>query len=163
MSLTTASHSTAKSQALLTVIDQDKVKASKLISTAIEEIWIGYANAMGLVYPDKKAPESRKIITMRDFRQTIRDLDEDERLSALYFLTGYARDVLHPQVLYGTTHQVAVEDYVMVTLNAKFLTPRPELKAGHKTCVGQLYSQIYNNNKNKSCGNRFCQAPYLWQ
>jgi hypothetical protein len=37
----------------------------------------------------------------------------------------------------------------MDTLKAHFSVTRTEMKAGHKTCVGQLYSQIYNRKKQK--------------
>ena len=149
MSLTTATHSTADSQARLELINEEKQKASSLINKAITGSWIGYANAMGLVYRDTESPDIRTIVTMRDLRLAFRDMADTEKLPALYFLTGYTRDVLHPQVLYGCTHQVAVEDYVMYTLNVKFETTRAQLKPGHRSCVSQLYSQIYNTKQQK--------------
>ena len=149
LSLTTATHSTAESNERLVVIEREKNQASGLINDAIAGSWIGYANAMGLVYREKDSPDSRTIATMRDLRLAFRDMDVDERIAAVYFLTGYTRDVLHPQVLFGLTHQVAVDDYVMKTLNAEFETERANIKPGHKTCVGQLYSQIYNLKQQK--------------
>ena len=46
-------------------------------------------------------------------------------------------------------HQAAVEDYVMERMHASFKTPRASMKPGHKTCVAQLYGQIYNHKKMK--------------
>jgi hypothetical protein len=44
-----------------------------------------------------------------------------EHLAALYFITGYACDVLYQQVMWGASHQEAVvEDYVMDKMNATF-------------------------------------------
>jgi hypothetical protein len=145
----TESHSTADSKALLEIIDRDKLLAGKMINTAIEGSWIGYANGMGLKYYEYKATESSQIHTMRDLRIALKQLVPRERLAAVYFVTGYARDVLHPQVMWGATHQSTVEDYVMDKLNASFSIARSEMKAGHKTCVGQLYSQLFNQKKQK--------------
>lgn len=149
ISLTTATHSSEETQARLLVIDREKTHASRLINQAIAGSWIGYANAMGLVYREKNSHETRKIITMRDLRLAFQDMNDEKCIAAVYFLTGFTRDVLHPQVLYGSTHQVAVEDYVMDTLNATFETKRSEMKPGHKTCVSQLYSQLYNSKHQK--------------
>ena len=149
ISLTTATHSTEATYARLLVIDRDKSNATRLINQTIVGSWIGYANAMGLVFREKDSPDRRTIITMRDLRLAFAAMDDDTCIAAVYFLTGFTRDVLHPQVLYGSTHQVAVEDYVMDTLNATFDTKRSDMKPGHKTCVGQLYSQLYNNKQQK--------------
>ena len=149
MSKGTERHSAAENQLQLAVINREKTIASGLINEAISGSWIGYANAMGLVYRELDSPDTRTIVTMRDLRQTFRDMGQNECIAAVYFLTGYTRDVLHQQVLYGCTHQVAVEDYVMMILNAEFETPRSELKPGHRTCVSQLYSQIYNTKQQK--------------
>jgi hypothetical protein len=149
LSLKTETHSTAENKNLLEIINQDKLQASKMIGTAIDGSWVAYANAMGLVYHEYKTPESRQIVTIRDLRYAIRQLGVTERLAALYFLTGYTRDVLHAQVMWGASHQSTVEDYVMETLKARFSIARSEMKAGHKTCVGQLYSQVYNRKKQK--------------
>jgi hypothetical protein len=135
------SHSMADSKALLDIIDQDKLLAGKMIRTAIEGSWIAYANGMGLKYHEYKATESSQIHTMRDLRFALRQLVPRKRLAVVYLVTGYARDVLHPQVMWGATHQSTVKDYVMDELNASFSVARSEMKAGHKTCVGQLYSQ----------------------
>ena len=78
---------------------------------------------------------------------TLRQLCETDRLAAFYFITLYTRDVLYSQVLWGTNHQAAVEDYVMMTMNATFAIPRTDMTAGQKTCVGSLYAQIYNRKK----------------
>jgi hypothetical protein len=37
----------------------------------------------------------------------------------------------------------------MKTMGACFATKRYNMKAGHKTCVGQMYGQIYNCKKHK--------------
>jgi hypothetical protein len=37
----------------------------------------------------------------------------------------------------------------MDELNASFSVARSEMKAEHKTCVGQLYSQLFNQKKQK--------------
>jgi hypothetical protein len=154
----TESHSTADSKALLEIIDQDKLLAGKMINTAIEGSWIGYANGMGLKYYEYKATESSQIHTMRDLRIALKQLVQREQLAAVYFVTGYARDVLHPQVMWGATHQSTVEDYVMDKLNASFSIARSEMKAGHKTCVEQWYSQLFNQKKQK-----LHQCVHLWQ
>jgi hypothetical protein len=104
---------------------------------------------MGLKYYEYKSIESSQIHTIRDLRISLKQLVPRERLAAVYFVTGYARDVLHPQVMWGATHQSTVEDYIMNKLNASFSIARPEMKAGHKTCVGQLYSQFFNQKKQK--------------
>jgi hypothetical protein len=146
------SHSTADSKALLDIIDQDKsLLAGKMIRTAIEGSWIAYANGMGLKYHEYKATESSQIHTMCDLRIALRQLVPRERLAAVavYFVTGYARDVVHPQVMWGATHQSTVEDYAMDELNASFSVAQSEMKAGHKTCVGQLYSHLFNPKKQK--------------
>jgi hypothetical protein len=135
--------------ARLILLNQEKEHASRLINEAIVGSWIGYANAMGLVYYEPNTPDIRTIVTMRDLRLAFKDMREDECIAAVYFLTGFTRDVLHQQVLYGYTHQVAVEDYVMDTLNATFDTARSDLQPGHRTCVSQLYSQIYNTKQQK--------------
>ncbi len=145
--LAEGSHSTAATMALLAIINTEKAQAAAIITTAIEGSWIGYANAMGLVYHETKTYETRQIVTMQDLRVALRHMSQSERLQALYFMTGYTRDVLYSQVLWGTTHQAAVEDYVMLTMNATFAIARTAMKAGHKTCVGLLYAQIYNRRK----------------
>jgi len=149
MSLPTESHSTAESKLLLEIIDREKLQVGYMIGTAIDGSWIGYANAMGLVYREHKTAEWSQIGTVRDLRLALRQLVLKERLAALYFLTGYTRDELHAQVMWGATHQTTVEDYVMDALNASFSIQRSEMKGGHRTCVGQLYSQIYNRKKQK--------------
>ena len=149
LSLPKGSHSTAEVTALLEMIDRDKLLAQKMVSTAIDNSWIGYADAMGLVYREYNTPASRQILTIRDLRLALKQLVLKERLAALHFVTGYARDVIHRQVMWGATHQMTVEDYVMNTLNARFAVSRAEMKPGHKTCVGQLYSQVYNRKKQK--------------
>ena len=149
LSLQTGSHSTAEVTALLEIIDRDKLLTQKMVGTAIDNSWIGYANAMGLVYREYNTPESLQILTIRDLRLSLKQLVLKERLAALYFVTGYARDVIHGQVMWGATHQMTVEDFVMDTLNARFAISRAEMKPGHKTCVGQLYSQVYNRKKQK--------------
>ena len=107
------SHSTSDSKALLDIINHDKLLAGEIICDAIEGSWIGYANAMGLEYHEYGSTESRQILTLRDLRLALKQLSLRERLAAVYFVTGYARDVLHAQVMWGATHQAAVEDYVM--------------------------------------------------
>jgi hypothetical protein len=120
-----------------------------MIRTAIEGSRIAYANGMGLKYHEYKATESSQIHTMRDLRIALRQQVPWERLAAVYFGTGYVMDVLHPQVMWGATHQSTVKDYVMDELNASFSVAWSEMKAGHKTCVGQLYSQLFNQKKYK--------------
>jgi hypothetical protein len=146
-SLVKGIHSTAATKLLLEQINIEKAQAIAVITTAIEGSWIGYAKGMGLLFHEPKTYEEREIITMQDLRGALRCLSESERLAALYFITGYTRDILYSQVLWGTTHQVAVEDYVMLTMNARFAISRSEMTAGHKTCVGLLYAQIYNRKK----------------
>ena len=148
-SLPGGSHSEKETQALLQAINRDKLQITSLISDAIEGSWVSYANAMGLKYQAPNTPESRQIVTIRDLRQALRDLPDSEQPAAIYFITGYTRDVLYSQVLWGITHQAAVEDYVMERMHASFTTPRASMKPGHKTCVAQLYSQIYNRKKMK--------------
>jgi hypothetical protein len=143
------SHSTAEAEMLLIQINRDRLQATSLITTAIECSWIGYANAMGLVFQETKTFEKRPIVTMANLRQALRHLSLTERHTAVYFLTGYTRDVLYSQVMWGTTHQLAVEDYVLMKLNATFAISRSAMKPGHKTCVGLLYAQIYNHKKQK--------------
>jgi hypothetical protein len=109
-----------------------------MICTAIEASWIAYANGMGLRYHEYKATESSQIHTMRDLRIALRQLVPRERLADVSFVTGCTRDVLHPQVMWGATHQSTVEDYVMDELNGSFSVAQSERKAGHQTCVGQL-------------------------
>ena len=99
---------------------------------------------MGLKYQAPNTPESRQIVTISDLRQALRDLPESEIPGAVYFITGYTRDILYSQVLWGITHQSAVEDYVMERMNACFSTTRANMLPGNKTCVAQLYGQIYN-------------------
>jgi hypothetical protein len=149
LSLPAGSHSTAETTALLACINREKLQTTSLVGAAIDGSWVGYANAMGLKYRDTHGVESRQIVTTGDLRQALRNLPKAEQPSALYFLTGYTRDVLYPQVLWGVTHQAAVEDYAMERMHAAFLTPRTSMKAGHKTCVAQLYGQIYNRKKMK--------------
>jgi hypothetical protein len=120
-----------------------------MINTAIKGSWIGYASGMGSKYYEYKATESSQIHTMRDLRIALKQLVPRERPVAVYFVTGYARDVLYPQVMWGVTHQSTVEDYVMDKLNASFSIAQSEMKAGHNTCVGQLYSQLFNQKKQK--------------
>ena len=134
---------------MLTQIERDKKQCTSLVSNAIEGSWIGYANAMGLVLRAPNTPESRCIVTMSDLRRALKTLDLMDMIAAVYFITGYTRDVLYKQVLWGASHQEAVEDYVMATMGAKFSTDRVCMQAGHKTCVGILYGQIYNHKKQK--------------
>ena len=148
-SLAAGSHSTVETQALLALIERDKRQSTALIGLAIEGSWLGYANAMGLVYQEPNTPESRQIVSMSDLRMTLKHLKPMDQLAAIYFITGYTRDVLYKQVIWGATHQDAVEDYVMATMCARFATNRCDMKAGHKTCVGILYGQIYNQKKQK--------------
>jgi hypothetical protein len=143
------SHSTSETTELLTLIDRDKQMTIALVSIAIEGSWIGYANAMGMKYKELGAHEHRQIVTISDLRGALKQLPIQDRLAALYFLTGYTRDVLYSQVFWGATHQDAVEDYVMKTMIATFTTKRADMKAGHKTCVGQMYAQIYNRKKQR--------------
>jgi hypothetical protein len=91
----------ADSKALLDIIDQDKSLAGRMIRTAIEGSWIAYANGMGSKYHEYKATESSQIHTMHDPRIALRQLVPRERLAAVYFITGYTRGVLHPQVMWG--------------------------------------------------------------
>jgi hypothetical protein len=142
-------NSTADSKALLDIIDHHKFLAGAMICNAIEGSWIGYVNAMGLEYHEYKLSQSRLILTFRDLRLALKQLILRERLAAVYFVTGYARDVLHAQIMWGATHQATVKDYIVDILNASFSTARTEMKAGHKTFVGQLYSQIFNKKKQK--------------
>jgi hypothetical protein len=103
---------------------------------------------MGLVCPDPTAPESRQLSSMTDLQSAIKDIPKMEDLmSALYFLTSYTRDVLYLQVMWGGTHQAAVEDYVMERMRATFTTPRTKMQPGTKRCVRQLYRQVYNKKK----------------
>jgi hypothetical protein len=145
----TGSRSTAESTMVLHQIDRDKKQSACLIIMAIEGSWIGYANAMGLVYQETHHTESRQIVTLRDLRYALSQLILPERLAALYFITGYTRDVLYQQVLWGASHQEAVEDYVMDKMNATFAINRSDMKPGHKTCMGILYGQLYNRRKQK--------------
>ena len=147
LSLMTGTHSTAATSMLLAQINSEKMEATAIISTAIEGSWVGYANAMGLVFHETKTYETRQIVRMQDLQVSMRRLSESDCLEALCFITGYTRDVLYSQVLWGTTHQAAVEDYVMLTMNASFDKSRTAMTAGHKTCVGLLYAQIYNRKK----------------
>jgi hypothetical protein len=135
-SLPAGSHSTADTALLLTQINRDKQMTTSIISLAIDGSWIGYANAMGLVFQEPFTPEHRQIVTMGDLRMALKQMTLADRLAALYFLTGYTRDVLYSQVLWGVSHQDAVEDYVMEMLGASFSTSRSDMKPGHKTCVG---------------------------
>ena len=146
-SLTVGTHSTAAATTLLSQINNEKVQAGAIISTAIDGSWIGYANAMGLTFQEPQTYETRQIVTMQDLRVALHRLSEEDRLAALYFITGYTRDVLYSQVIWGTTHQAAVKDYVLLSLNARFATSRTDMTAGHKSCVGLLYAQIYNRKK----------------
>lgn len=148
-SMVRGSHSSAEVAALLVQIDRDKSQCTGIIRKAIVGSWIGYANAMGMVYQPPNAPESRQIVSMDDLRSALRQLQPTEMIAALYFITGYTRDVLYKEILLGITHQEAVEDYVMHTMCAKFAISRSDMKAGHKTCVGILYGKVYNNNKQK--------------
>jgi hypothetical protein len=133
------SHSTSQTTELLTLIDRDKQMTIALVSIAIE----------GLKYKELGAHEHRQIVTISDLRGALKQLPIQDRLAALYFLTGYTRDVNYSQVFWGATHQDAVEDYVMKTMLATFTTKRADMKAGHKTCVGQMYAQIYNRKKQR--------------
>ena len=149
LSLPAGSHSSVDLHGILQTINRDKLQTTSLVSGAIDGSWIGYANAMGLTYQEPNTPESRQIVTVGDLRHALKALPESERPAALYFITGYTRDVLYSQVLWGITHQAAVEDYAMERMNASFATPRSNMQAGHKTCVAQLYGQIYNRKKMK--------------
>jgi hypothetical protein len=144
------SHITAERTALLEAINAEKKRTAGLINRAVEGAWVGYANAMGLVCKEGlSTSDQRKITNMDDVRKSLRQLDLKERMEALYFLTGYVRDVIHGHVMWGETHQTIVEDYVMQTMDATFAISRDEMTAGHKTCVGQLYGQVYNRKKQK--------------
>lgn len=151
-SLTAGSRSTSDTDNLLKQIDGDKQQTRSLIVTAIEGSWIGYATTMGLVYQDANTTENRQLTSMTDLRSALKKLTVETRIAALYFLTSYTRDVLYSQVMWGGTHQAAVEDYVMERMSARFTTPRTEMQAGTKTCVGQLYGQVYNQKKQKLYG-----------
>jgi hypothetical protein len=149
-SLTGGSRSTAITEALLRQIDGDKKQTRSLIVTAIEGSWIGYAKSMGLVCTDPNTPASRQLCSMTDLRSAIKEIPViEDRMAALYFITSYTRDVLYSQVMWGGTHQAAVEDYVMDRMGAIFATPRTKMQPGTKTCVGQLYGQVYNQKKHK--------------
>jgi hypothetical protein len=148
-SMVRGSHSSAETAALLVCIDRDKSQCTNMIRKAIVGSWIGYANAMGIVYQQPNTPESRQIVSMDDLRYALRILPPTERIAALYFITGYTRDVLYKEILLGISHQEAVEDYVMHMMGAKFAIRRSDMKAGHKTCVGILYGKVYNNHKQK--------------
>lgn len=143
------SHSTAAAEDLLQMVNREKLQCTSIMSDAIDGSWIAYANAMGLKYQQRNTPESRQIVTISDLRWALRDVQDSELPAALYFITGYTRDVLYSQVLWGITHQAAVEDYVMDRMHAGFSTTRANMKPGHKTCVAQLYAQIYNRKRMK--------------
>jgi hypothetical protein len=147
--VSTGSHRTADTENMLIQIERDKKQCTSLIGNAIEGSWIGYANAMGLVYHPPNTPESRCIVSMSDLRSALKLLAVMDMVAAVYFITGYTRDVLYKQVLWGGSHQEAVEDYVMAMMSAKFSTHRLSMQAGHKTCVGILYGKIYNHKKQK--------------
>ena len=104
---------------------------------------------MGLKYQEPNSPESRQIVTISDLRQALRDMPKSDVPAAMYFITGYTRDVLYSQVLWGITHQAAVEDYVMERMNVCFSTTRANMLPGNKTCVAQLYGQMYNRKRMK--------------
>jgi hypothetical protein len=148
-SLPPGTHSTPEAAALLQVINREKLHTTSLISAAIDGSWITYANGMGLKYQERNTPESRQIVTIGDLREALRQLPATEKPSALYFLLGYTRDVLYSQVLWGISHQAAVEDYVMERMHAAFSTNRADMTPGHKTCVAQMYGQIYNRKRMK--------------
>jgi hypothetical protein len=143
------SRSTSETELVLNQIDREKKQVSILIGMAIEGSWVGYANAMGLVYRERDTPESRQIVTMGDLRLAIKQLALSDRMAALYFLTGFTRDVIYQQVLWGASHQAAVEDCVMERMGARFATPRWDMTPGHKTCVGILYGKLYNHRKQR--------------
>jgi hypothetical protein len=112
---------------------------------------------MGLVYREYNTPESRQILTIRDLRLSLKQLVL--KLAALYFITGYARDVIHGQVMWGATHQMTVEDYVMDTLNARFAISRNQaIRRVWVSCTAR--STIA---KNKSCTNQSCGRTHLLQ
>jgi hypothetical protein len=134
---------------MLHVMNENKQQSNRLIGSAIEKSWIGYAQAMKLKYQEKPNPELRTIITMDHLRQALKNLTLSERIAALYFITGYTRDVLYSQVMYGSTHQNTVEDYVMHHFNAHFSITRTQMKPGRKTCLGILYGQVHNRCKHR--------------
>jgi 3-hydroxyisobutyrate dehydrogenase-like beta-hydroxyacid dehydrogenase len=72
------SHSTAEAEQMLQRIDQEKQTVRNLIVSAIEDSWIGYANAMGFKLWEDLAPESRQIHTMKDLRLVLKLLTKDE-------------------------------------------------------------------------------------
>lgn len=148
-SLTAGSRSTADTEALLKKIECDKGQTRCLIVLAIEGSWVGYAKTMGLVCQDSNTTEGRQISSMTDLRWSLKQLNVEDRCAALYFLTSYTRDVLFSQVMWGGTHQAAVEDYVMERMGARFTTHRTDMQPGTKTCVGQLYGQVFNQKKHK--------------
>ena len=143
------SRSTAETGLVLGQINREKKQIALLIGMAIDGSWIGYANAMGLVYRERDTPESRQIVTMGDLRLAFKLLDLSDQMAALYFLTGFTRDVIYQQVLWGASHQAAVEDHVMERMGAQFATHRWDMKPGHKTCVGILYGKMYNQRKQR--------------
>lgn len=149
LSLQTGSHSTAESNEVLRKINSEKSLITKLMGEAIDSSWVGYANGMGLAYHEAAINKSKPILTVDHLKKALNQLDLQDQLSALYFLTGYARDVIHREVMWGATHQITVEDYVMDYLNASFSIARKDMKPGHKTCVSILYAQVYNSKKNR--------------
>jgi hypothetical protein len=85
------SHIIADSKTLLNIIDKYKLLlAGKMISTAINGSWIGYANAMGLEYYKYKLTKSCQILTFHDLRLALKQLNLRKCLAAVYFVTGYA-------------------------------------------------------------------------
>jgi hypothetical protein len=142
-------HSSMDNDEMLRVINDNKKQSNKLIGNAIEKSWIGYANAMELKFQEKHNPEFRTIITMDHLRKALKNLTLAEKIAALYFITGYTRDVLYSQVMYGSTHQNTVEDYVLHNFNATFSNARTKMKPGRKTCLGILYGQVYNRCKHR--------------
>ena len=145
----TTSRSTAETELVLRQIDREKKQVALFIGMAIDGSWVGYANAMGLEYRERDTPESRQIVTMSDLRVAIKQLALSDRMAALYFITGFTRDVVYQQVLWGASHQAAVEDCVMERMGARFATPRWDMTPGHKTCVGILYGKMYNHRKQR--------------
>jgi hypothetical protein len=125
------SHSTADSKALLDIIDHHKLLAGETICDAIEGSWIGYANAMGLEYHEYKSSESCQILTLRDLRLALKQIGQRKGCSSRTGNVGGDPSSYSQRLRNGC-------------IECKLLT---EMKASHKTCVGQLYSQIFNKKK----------------
>lgn len=146
-----AEGSTSTEQELARTLQQildDKQRCDALITKIIKQMFISLANAAGVRVRVLSQGTTRKCATMKDVSKGIRDMQQQDSLDMVQFLTNFASGVLYRDML-GVTHQEATEDAVCEVLRVQLGKTRHTVGSGKKTCIGQLYGLLYNRQKQR--------------